>query len=79
MWRSTSRPLRRSSVKLVTLQMSDATPQSASSRSCAAMTSRRIVPEPISCTRFLPLPCDFSLYMPLMMPSSSPWVRPGCG
>ncbi|CPL62179.1 Uncharacterised protein [Bordetella pertussis] len=66
-------------MKLVTLQISDATPQSASSSSWAAITSHRMVPEPISCTRCLPLPCDFSLYMPRMMPSSSPAVRPGCG
>ena len=44
-------PSRRSSLKLVALQMSAVTPKSALSSSAAAITSRRIVPEPTSWTR----------------------------
>jgi hypothetical protein len=48
--------LDRITAKLGTLQMSEATPQSSASRSAAAITSRRIVPLPSSCTRLaLPL------------------------
>ncbi len=49
--RSISMPSRRSSVNEVTLQTSASTPKSCSSSSAAASTSRRIVPEPSSCTR----------------------------
>jgi hypothetical protein len=49
--RCTSLPLRASSVKLGQPQRSASTPQSFLSNSAAAMTSRKIVPEPSSCTR----------------------------
>ena len=44
-------PSRASSVKLGQLQRSDSTPQSLFSKSAAAITSRKIVPEPSSWTR----------------------------
>jgi len=44
-------PSRRSSLKLVALHTSAVTPKSAFSNSAAAITSRRIVPLPMSCTR----------------------------
>src|SRR3546814_5365902 len=48
--RSTSAPSRANSLKLGQLQMSALTPKSLSSNSAAAITSRRIVPEPSNCT-----------------------------
>src|SRR3546814_16962507 len=59
LWRSASWPSRASSLKLGQDQMSAVTPKSLSSSSAAALTSRRMVPEPISWTRcspFLGLP-----------------------
>ena len=49
--RATSMPSRRSSVKLGALHTSATTPHSSSSISAAAITSRRIVPEPMSWAR----------------------------
>jgi hypothetical protein len=46
--RSASIPSRRNSLKLVALQMSDTTPKSSASMSAAAITSRKIEPEPRS-------------------------------
>ena len=50
-WRAQSWPSRASSVKLGQDQRSASTPQSFFSRSAAAMASRKMVPEPSSCTR----------------------------
>src|SRR3546814_4148418 len=66
LWRSASWPSRASSLKLGQDQMSAVTPKSLSSSSAAAMTSRRMVPEPISWTRcspFLGLPASLNRYM----------------
>ncbi len=75
-------PSRRSSLKLGTLHTSAATPKSAASRSAAAITSRRIEPEPSSCTRGGVLPFFVgawrSEYIPLRMPSSAPAGIAGC-
>ena len=49
--RATVMPSRASSVKLGHDQRSDSTPQSESSSAAASITSRKIVPEPRSCTR----------------------------
>ena len=79
--RSASIPSRPSSVKLVTLHTSAATPKSSRSSSAAASTSRRIVPDPSSWTRGAPsgpLPSR-SRYMPRMIPSSAPSGIAGCG
>ena len=54
--RSTAAPSRASSFRLGVDQISAFTPQSASSRSAAAITSLRIEPQPINCTRPLPPP-----------------------
>src|SRR5450830_1487613 len=52
-------------------QTSAAIPQSLCNNSAAAMTSRKIVPEPISCTRCFVVCWDCcNRYRPLMMPSS---------
>ncbi|MNU10632.1 hypothetical protein D3C72_2578970 [compost metagenome] len=59
-------------MKLGADQMSASTPKSFLSRSAAAMTSRRIVPEPINCTFNSDLAPSLSRYMPFRMPFSAP-------
>ncbi|MCY1382058.1 hypothetical protein D9M69_700390 [compost metagenome] len=68
-------------MKLGQLHTLAATPQSFSSSSWAAIDSRRMVPEPSNCTCgvfavILPA-AGLHRYMPLMIWSSVPAVRPG--
>jgi hypothetical protein len=78
--RCASMPSRRNWLKLVTLQMSAATPKSRSSIAAPAITSRRMVPLPRSCTlgAFFFASPSRSKYMPLSMPFSAPSGIPGC-
>ena len=78
--RSTSRALRASSAKLVTLKISLDTRQSSASIFAAAIASRRIEPEPSSRTRARASSTSWppSRYMPSTIPRSTPSGIDGC-